>query len=207
MFLLLLYASRATVLLEGREGVPKNLKRAFALASIGAEFGCYHCKGVLARCFFAGYGCQLDLALAERLAQESADAGSRYGLYVLGYLAYEKGRFVAAKTYWQKAADLGLAVAQFNLASLLVRVRQSLRTLLEIQQKEEHYLELCRLILQLDEESFLLYLEASKKGYSSAWQELGMMFRKGITVAVNPSLASQCFDKSRNAGNQELKMC
>ena len=84
MFLLLLYAMRATVLLEGREGVSKNLEKAFALARFGAKHGCPHCRGVLARCFFAGYGCQLDLALAERLAKESADAGSRYGLYVLG---------------------------------------------------------------------------------------------------------------------------
>jgi TPR repeat protein len=207
MFLLLLYAHRATILLEGRKGVPKNLKRAFDLASIGAEFGCPHCKGVLARCYLAGYGCQLDLALAERLAQESADAGSRYGLYVLGWLAYEKGRVVAAKTYWKKAADLGLAVAQFNLASLLVRVRQSLRMLLQRQQKEEHFLELCRLIQQLDEESFLLYLEASKTGYPSAWQELGMMFHYGITVAVNMSLASQCFAKAKKAGNEDVKLC
>jgi TPR repeat protein len=207
MFLLLLYASRATVLLEGREGVPKNFERAFALASFGAEFGCPHCKGVLARCFLAGYGCQLDLALAERLAQESADVGSRYGLYVLGYLAYEKGRVVAAKTYWQKAADLGLAVAQFNLASLLVRVRQSLRTLLEIQKKEEHYLELCRLIQQLDEESFLLYLEASKTGYPSAWQELGVMFHYGIAVYTDMSLASQCFAKARKAGIEYVRLC
>ena len=206
MFLLLLYALRATILLEGRKGVPKNYERAFALASIWAEFGCHHCNGVLARCFLAGNGCQLDLAKAERLAQESADAGSRYGLYVLGWLAYEKGRVVAAKTYWQKAADLGLAVAQFNLASLLVRVRQSLRMLLQRQQKEEHYLELCRLILQLDEEAFLLYLEASKTGYPSAWQELGAMFHHGIAVDVNMSLASQCFAKAIKAGNEELKM-
>jgi len=206
MFLLLLYAMRATVLLEGREGVPKNLKRAFALASKGAKFGCPHCKGVLARCFFAGYGCQLDLAKAERLAQESADARSSYGLYVLGYLAYDKGRLVAAKTYWQKAADLGLAVAQFNLASLLVRVRQSLRPLLQKQQKEEHYLELYCLILHLDKESFLLYLEASKKGYPSAWQELGAMFHHGIVVDVNMDWASRCFAKARKAGIEELKM-
>lgn len=202
MFLLLLYASRATVLLEGREGVPKNLKRAYALASIGAEFGCPHCKGVLARCFLAGYGCQLDLALAESLAQESADAGSRYGLYVLGWLAYEKGRVVAAKTYWQKAADMGMAVAQFNLASLLVRVRQSLRPLLQKQKNEEDWLELCKLIQQLDEESFLLYLEASKTGYPSAWQELVYMFHHGIAVDVDKSLALQCFDKSRKAQNE-----
>jgi TPR repeat protein len=205
MFLLLLYAMRATVLLEGREGVPKNLKRAFALASIGAELGCPHCKGVLARCFFAGYGCQLDLALAERLAQESADACSRYGLYVLGYLAYEKGRLVAAKTYWQKAANLGLAVAQFNLASLLVRVRQSLRMLLQ-KQNEEDYRQLYYLILHLDKEAFLLYLEASKRGYPLAWQELGAMFHHGIAVDVNMDLASQCFANARKAGIEKLKM-
>jgi len=199
---LLLYAWRATVLLDSS----KNLERAFALASFGAEFGCPHCNGVLARCFFAGYGCQQDLAKAKRLAQESADDDSRYGLYVLGYLAYEKGRLVAAKTYWQKAADMGLTVAQFNLASLLVHVRQNLRPLLERQQNEEDYIELCRLILQLDEEAFLLYLEASKKGYPLAWQELGAMFHYGIAVDVNMDLASQCFANAKKAGIEKLKM-
>ena len=206
MFLLLLYAMRATVLLEGREGVSKNLEKAFALASFGAEFGCPHCKGVLARCFFAGYGCQLDLAKAERLAQKSADAGSRYGLYVLGYLAYEKGRKVAAKIYWQKAAELGMAVAQFNLASLLVRVRQNLSQLLQKQKNEEDYSHLHCLMQHLDREAFLLYLDASKRGYPSAWQELGAMFHHGIAVDVNMDLASQCFAKARKAGIEELKM-
>ena len=146
------------------------------------------------------------VALAERLAQESADAASRYGLYVLGYLAYDKGRLVAAKIYWQKAADMGLAVAQFNLASLLVCVRQIIRPLLQKQKNEEDYTQLYYLILQLDEEAFLLYLEASKTGYPSAWQELGAMFHHGIAVDVNMSLASQCFAKAIKAGNEDLKM-
>jgi hypothetical protein len=50
-------AKNATDLLEGR-GVPTNYERAFALASSGANYGCHHCEGVLARCFLTGYGCQ-----------------------------------------------------------------------------------------------------------------------------------------------------
>lgn len=178
MFLLFL-AAWATILLEGRFGVSKNHKRAFALASFGAENGCPHCKGVLARCYLGGFGCPENLDEAEKLAKESAAAGSHCGDFVLGYLAYERGNHDLAKMHWQKAAALGLAVAQVNLAKLLIlqclgienHMRQTLAKPIE-----HTFLEL----VILKKKAFDLLFEACQKGHPMAWHELGTLCDEGL---------------------------
>lgn len=172
-------ADQATILIEGRSGVPKNPHKAFALARFGAENGCHHSEGVLARCYLGGYGCQENLVEAEKLATASAAAGSRYGYFVLGYLAYDKDDYTSAKMHWQKAAELGLAVAQVNLAKLLIiqclclesQMRKTLAMPIE-----HTFLEL----VMLKKKTFDLLIEACQKGHPMAWHELGTLCGEGL---------------------------
>jgi TPR repeat protein len=195
-------ASYANLLLEGRTCLPKNHLKAFFLARLGAKKGCPHSKGVLARCFFAGYGCQADETQAMCLAQESAVTGSRYGLFVLGSIAYEKNDITTAKNYWQKAADLDLAVAQINLGSLLLLESQELRRVLEKKDNST----LFNNVLNLEQKAFHLFLEAAHKGHPIGLQELGLMYHDGIGTSVDMKQASRYFLLSRLAGNIDLKL-
>lgn len=194
-------SSFATLFTEGRVDVPKNSRIAFALASLGVRHGCPHCKGVLARCFLGGIGCDESIVVAKYLAEKSASAGSRYGHFVLGYLAYDIGHIELAKYHWQIAADLGLAVAQVNLGMLFLNESHALRLTIEDDQGSERAA-LDSLILEAD--AFDLFIEACKKGHPKAWQELGVMYFHGIYVALNMDKASACFKRSRKAGNVEL---
>ena len=66
-------AELADMLMEGREGVAKDRKRAFELVEEGARLGCHQCQGVLARCYAGGLGCAKDAARSLALARASAD--------------------------------------------------------------------------------------------------------------------------------------
>jgi TPR repeat protein len=172
-------ADQATILIEGRSGVPKNPHKAFALARFGAENGCSHCEGVLARCYLGGYGCKEDPVEAEKLATASAAAGSHYVDFVLGYLAYERGNHDLAKMHWQKAADRGLAVAMVNLAKMLIeqsrRMEHDMRQTICMPTRHA-FLEL----VILKKKAFDLLVEACQKGHPMAWHELGTLCDEGL---------------------------
>ena len=113
-------ADLAWLLLDGREGVPKNAIRAFELADYGAGMSCPHCIGVLACCYWGGLGCGLDKSLSLELARASAAEGSRYGFWTLGVM-HRLGEGGAPRDYQQAlqlfnmAAVLNLDAAQFML--------------------------------------------------------------------------------------------
>jgi TPR repeat protein len=79
-------ALMAWILLDGREGLPKNREKAFRMVYDGTHMGCPHCQGVLALCYTNGYGCVVDDAQSLELARESSGKNSRYGQYTLGVL-------------------------------------------------------------------------------------------------------------------------
>jgi TPR repeat protein len=177
--LLLFPAVLATIFLEGRYGVSQNLHRAFALASLGVRHGCLHCTGVLARCFLGGFGCEESKVVAEYLAQKSAATDSRYGHFVLGYLAYDRGHHDLAQKHWQKAASLGLAVAQVNLAKMLIEQSRQM----EHDMRQTRYMPARHAFLELvilKKKAFDLLIEACQKGHPIAWNELGMMCNEGL---------------------------
>jgi TPR repeat protein len=64
-------ALKAWLHIDGREGVAKDGKTAFELAEECARLGCHHCQGVMADCYFWGYGCKRDEARSLELALES----------------------------------------------------------------------------------------------------------------------------------------
>ncbi len=81
-------ALKAWLLIEGREGSAVDHKRGFELAEEGARLGGHLCQGVLAYCYFGGFGCEEDEAQSLELARKSSGSGlgSRYGQHALGRL-------------------------------------------------------------------------------------------------------------------------
>jgi TPR repeat protein len=118
------------MLIEGRPKLPKDEKRAFELASIGASMNCVHSKGVLGHCYLRGYGVIEDNIKGFELGQESAASGSCFGQFVVG-LCYDVGSigftkfgifimdYVEAARMYRLAAVQGHADAQYNLADML----------------------------------------------------------------------------------------
>jgi TPR repeat protein len=104
-------ADLADMLVDGREGVAKDVERGFELAEEGARLGCHHCQGVLAKCYAGGFGCAKDAARSLVLARASAGKGSKYGQLTLGYL-YCEGEEGVAQDYAQAVAQYRLAAAQ-----------------------------------------------------------------------------------------------
>ncbi len=78
------HAHVSDMLIEGRAGVAKDKKRAFAFASAGAALGCAHSKGVLSRCYLFGHGVAEDDKRGLVLRRESEAAGSCFGQFVVG---------------------------------------------------------------------------------------------------------------------------
>ena len=113
-------ADLADMLIAGREGVAMDRKRAFELVEEGTRLGCCHSQGVMARCFWGGYGCSKDKARSLALARASAGEGSKYGQWTLGWL-YQIGEggvaqdYAAALVHYRLAAAQGYDAAQNEL--------------------------------------------------------------------------------------------
>jgi len=115
-------ALKAWLLIDGREGVVKDRKKAFQLAEEGTRLGCHHCQGVIALCYWCGYCCDKNEVWSLELAHKSSGSGSKYGLLMLGLLHYQGGRFLAqdytqAVAFYRMAATQGLDGAQSRLGS------------------------------------------------------------------------------------------
>jgi hypothetical protein len=113
------HAHLSSMLFEGRPGVAKDEKRAFAFASAGAALGCTHSKGALGCCYVYGLGVAVDEARGLALGRKSAAAGSCFGQYVVG-ACYDEGWGVTqddaeAVRLYRLAAEQGDAGAQSNL--------------------------------------------------------------------------------------------
>jgi hypothetical protein len=116
-------ALKAWLLVDGREGVAKDHKKAYELAEQGARLGCHHCQGVLSFCYWGGCGCGEDDVRSSELARESSAKGSSYGQLTLGFLLLsvvnglelEDGQ---ALKLFRLAAGQGLDMAQFQLGEM-----------------------------------------------------------------------------------------
>jgi len=112
----------AELLIAGRQGVRRDESRAFKLAAAGAQIGCMHCIGVLARCYISGFGVPKDAAKGFELGIESAEAGSITGLFAVG-LCYYNGDGVdqdynEAVRLLSRSARLGHACSVSVLATM-----------------------------------------------------------------------------------------
>jgi hypothetical protein len=118
------HAHVSSLLIEGRAGLARDVKRAFAFALAGAALGCVHSKGALGRCYVWGYGVAKDEARGLALGRESEAVGSCFGQYVVGG-CYEAGRGVAqdhaeAVRLYSLAAAQGHVKAQVILGNMFV---------------------------------------------------------------------------------------
>jgi len=121
-------ALKAWLLIDGREGIAEDQNETFDLAEEGARWGCHHCKGVLAYCYWGGYGCDEDKAASLKFARESSSSGSKYGQYVLGWSHQKGGGGVAvdyarAVAFYRLAAAQGLDEAQYELGDMYRHAR------------------------------------------------------------------------------------
>jgi TPR repeat protein len=114
------HAHLSDMLVDGRAGVAKDVKRGSKLAAAGAALGCTHSKGALGYCYVFGRGVAEDEARGLALGRESEAAGSFFGQYVVGW-CYKYGWGGVAQDYteavrlYSLAAEQGHAGAQYNL--------------------------------------------------------------------------------------------
>jgi hypothetical protein len=157
-------ADLAWLLLHGREGLPQDKAAALKWAQEGSRRGCPHSQGVLALCVFhssssSASSAANDLA-ARQLANASAEAGSKFGQFALGYILEHdtpnSARHVAApyNAQYALAAAQGLDEAQVEWGRTL---------LLEAAESEEEEGEARRLFL-------LAAAQGSCNAYLRLWE-------------------------------------
>jgi TPR repeat protein len=165
------------MLIFGRPGVARDLKRGFELASAGAGLGCAHSKGALSRCYVTGWGVAKDEARGLALGRESEAAGSCFGQYVVGW-CYDNGCGGVAQDYaeavrlYRLAADQGHAAAQFNLGNMLYTGE---------------------VVAQDYAEALRLYRLAAAQGDADAQFNLGHIFENGQGVRKNRAEAIRLY--------------
>jgi len=178
------FALKAWLLIGGREGVADDTERGFELAEQGARLGCHHCQGVVAYCYFWGYGCREDHARSLELARESSGRGSRYGQYMLGLFHYlglgglAQDRAQAA-AFYRLAAAQGLDEAQCILGYMYDD---------GIGVAEDHA------------EALRLYQLAAAQGHPAALNNVAECHEKGRGVRKNKAAAIRWYRRAQAAG-------
>jgi hypothetical protein len=110
------------MMIEGRQDVAKDEKRAFELATAGAAMGCAHSKGALGRCLVTDEGggrVANDAGIGLALGRESAAACSCFGQFVVGWCCEKivgvAKDYAEAVRLYRLAAAQGHALAQNSL--------------------------------------------------------------------------------------------
>jgi TPR repeat protein len=179
------HALLSTMLIEGRQDVAKDMKRAFELAAAGAAMGCAHSKGALGRCYMFGHGVSADHAKGYALGRESAAAGSCIGQHVVG-VAFSFGRGVAKDkaeaVRWRRlAAEQGHAAAQANLGYMLSKGDG---------------------IAQDKAEAVRWYRLAAAQGHAAAQSDLAFMLDDGHGVALDEQEALRWYRLAAAQGDE-----
>ena len=179
-------AFKAWMLIVGREGVAQDRLKAFELVEEGASLGCHHCQGVLAWCYWGGWGCQKDEARSLELACDSSGKGSRYGQCILGML-YEFSKGGIARDSAQALALYRLAAEQnFDEAQC------SLGSIYDIGQG----------VAQDLTEALRWYRLAAAQGHPQALYKLACCHEEGRGVRRNKAEAIRLYRRALDAGNR-----
>jgi TPR repeat protein len=178
-------ALKAWMLLNGREGVARDHKRGFELAKKGAQLGCHHCQGVLAACYWRGFGIPRDVAQSMELARESSGKGSRYGQFVLGEL-HMHGEGGVAMDYAQALVFFQLAAEQkFDGAQCILGFMCSYGIG----------------VFQDYAEALRLYQLAAAQGYPWALNNVASCHHRGLGVPKNMDEAIRWYRRAHASGD------
>ncbi len=178
-------ALKAWLMLEGREGVTQHRNRAFALVEEGARLGCYHCQGVMARCYRWGWGCVRDAAQSLELARKSSGKGSRYGQWVLGWL-YQYGEGGVARDNAQALAFYQLAAAQ--------NLDEAQSSLGEMYNEGDG-------VAQDHVQALRLYQIAASQGHPESMYWVALCYEIGSGVIKNKAEAIRWYERAHAAGH------
>ena len=166
----------ADALFWGRPDLPEDHKRVFALASVSADMGCVHNKGVLGSCYAYGRGAAEDRAVGLQLGRESAAAGSCMGQFLVGKCFHAgwgvEQDFAESSRWYNLAAAQGHAVALCNLGILF---------------EDESG------VAQDHAEAVRFYRLAAAQGYANGHFNLARMFMKGRGVAQDHAEAVRIY--------------
>lgn len=103
-------------------GIQKDFGQALTFYRKAAELGSVRAQACVGIMYYNGDGVIKDVKMAKRFLKSAADQGSPIALRTLGWMCYnEEYDLFAAKgkafEFWIKAAKLGDAESQFNVAS------------------------------------------------------------------------------------------
>jgi len=182
-------ADLADMLIDGREGVAVDHKRAFELAEEGTRLGCHHCQGVMATCYLDGFGCSRDAVQSLALARASAGKGSKYGQRMLGYF-YRVGKGGVAQDYAQAVAQFRLAAAQ-GYDEAQNDVGSMYGNGHGVAQDRAEALRWCKL--------------AAAQGLGVALFNVGVYYEKGWRIAADKAEAIRWYKRAAAAGWHQAK--
>ena len=190
------HAYLSEMLIDGKQDVPKDEKRAFELAAAGAVMGCAHSKGVLGRCYVHGAGVVKDLGKGLAFGRQSAAVGSCFGQFVVGK-CYQEGWGVAqdyteAARWWRLAAAQGHARAQSSLGAILM-----LKLLLSAEELRQD-----RIVAGNYAEAERWFRLSAAQGCAAAQNNLGVMFLNGRGVAKDTAEAIRWFRLAAAQGEE-----
>ena len=178
-------ALKAWMLFHGREGVAEDCNGAFELVEEGARLGCHHCQGVMAWCYFGGYGCVRDEERSLELARESSGKGSRYGQYMLGHV-YQWGEgiinYAKALALYRLAAAQNFDEAQWSLGDMYFLGRGVAEDLAE---------------------ALRLYQLAAAQGHPDALYNVAYCHEEGRGVRKNKAEAIRWYRRAQAAGQPD----
>jgi TPR repeat protein len=177
-------AELADMLIDGREGVAMDRKRAFELVEEGTRLGCCHSQGVMALCYLFGFGCSKDGARSLALARASAGEGSKYGQRMLGWL-YQKGEGGVAQDY-------AAAVAQYRLAAA--------QGYDEAQNHLGFMYHMGYGVAKDYAEALRWYKLAAAQGLGMALRNVGLYYEHGLSVAADRAEAIRWYKRAAAAG-------
>jgi TPR repeat protein len=189
-------AHLAWMMLDGRKGVAKNRRRAFELASGGALLGCSDCKGVLAFVHWFGMECEENEVRAQKFARESADDGSRYGLYTQGLIILHQNESCVAS---RLLAD-GVECIRQAAAQGLDRAHQTLG-IFNINGSHG--------VFENQVEGMRMLRLAAAQGYPPALHFVAICYERGLGVPQSKLSAIEWMVRAQEAGDhtayKELK--
>jgi TPR repeat protein len=184
-------ARLALLLSEGREGVPKDIKRACDLISEGSRRGCEDCNAVLAN-FMYREGVfpplWIDWTVADELVHKYYK--SQFARLLLGYMHQDgkirKQNDARAVRCFKEAAANGIPAAFIQIAKIIKYSSDGL--------EEER-----------NRQAFEWFMKAAEQGHPDGLFWVARCYREGQGVERNKDAAIHWYKRAKAAGNESAR--